>query len=320
MSNLSLDDIHDQIVPLLEKPYVFLIGSPRSGSTWLHSLMNKHPEIASTKGTELTYFNDYLSPLIDKWNREKNKIDEKQWKMGLPYIWTDEEFFQFQQLFTALVYTAIDKTKPEAKCIIDRFAGYSSQVELIRSILPNAKFLHLLRDGREVVVSSMSTYKRKGFGNNGIFPASYSWLKFVNNALKVKEQVDKDYLEIRYEALLGNPNEIMKTVFDFCGTRSEDEIVELVCSEKLKEKTSFPNPKRKNYKQALWESELSFWQKFVFDKIAKKKLIELGYESTKYSVLQNVLSLIYTPIYYSVHLIRYVLKPALKQSLRKLGL
>lgn len=58
----------DQIEQVLcGKQLTFLVGAPRSGTTWIQLLLSRSPLVAAAQETDL--FNIYLRPIVDEWNR-----------------------------------------------------------------------------------------------------------------------------------------------------------------------------------------------------------------------------------------------------------
>ena len=269
--------------------HIFIVGSPRSGTTWLQMLLGMHPKVATT--VELTIFSHYIAPLINGWNIEKENIDKGRWEQGLPYIWSQDEFYTFLKSFVDKVYEKVLEKNPDATHILDKHPGYSKHVELIQKFLPEAKFIHIIRDGRDVACSMIAARKNIGFGEGKIGGAAREWRDNVIASRIIADQT-KNYMEIRYEQLLENSFQVLKSVFNFCGLNVSDSqvnsIIEANSFEKLKNKgataDSKSNPNRKHYrkgKAGTWREDMNSEQQFIFNSIAGKLLIDLGYEKNQ---------------------------------------
>jgi hypothetical protein len=90
----------------------------------------------------------------------------------------------------------------------DHTPAYAYQVDLIKGILPEAHFIHLLRDGRDVVLS----YHGFWFASNEDFKIAAQWLSRTLHAQKALNH--KHYLQVRYERLITDPQ---KTLQHICG-------------------------------------------------------------------------------------------------------
>lgn len=121
-------------------PFVFIVGSPRSGTTLLQNLLNRHPKVA--EWYEPYYVWEKFFPVheSDVWDKNcltgtvKNKIRS--------------EF----QLF---------REKSAKPIIVDKTPTNSFNINLISRIFPEAKFIHILRDGRDVTLSINKEWKKR---------------------------------------------------------------------------------------------------------------------------------------------------------------
>ena len=55
----------------LDNQFVFIIGAPRSGTTWLQTMLAAHPSVCTS--VELTLFDKYITSWIEIWDK-KNGI------------------------------------------------------------------------------------------------------------------------------------------------------------------------------------------------------------------------------------------------------
>ena len=184
---------------LAERQFLFVIGSPRSGTTWLQIMVGAHPRVVTT--VELCLFEHYTSPWINSWNKALARLAQTGLHQGLPCIWTEDEFYGFLRTFLSKVYGHVLNGKPEASHILDKSCAYSFHVEEILRLLPNARFIHMIRDGRDVAVSMMAAQKTIGAWGGTVKKAAGLWKEHVTAALKT-EHYDGQYLKVRYEDLL----------------------------------------------------------------------------------------------------------------------
>lgn len=270
---------------LEDKQFLYIIGSPRSGTTMLQILLANHPQVAST--VEQTLFTHYVPQWLETWATEVHNIEDRGWKLGLPILWKEEELRDFLSEFLRRAYAKILAGKPAATHLLDKHPGYSHHVRTIRSFLPAARFIHLIRDGRDVAASMMAVHKKMGFAPAQVAGGAGKWKKFV---LAAREAADfgNDYLEIRYEDFLGSREEIYGKVLEFCGLPYTLEwIAETLAAntfEKMKASGASPDQRtklsEKRYHRGTaggWKEELSGWDRYEFDRIAGDLLVELEY-------------------------------------------
>jgi hypothetical protein len=85
---------------------------------------------------------------------------------------------------------------------------------LLSELFPGARFIHIIRDGRDVAMSWM----RRHFGPANLYAAAYKWHHFVTVGQATARNLPAEsYLEIRYEALLEQPGKTLQQVCSFIG-------------------------------------------------------------------------------------------------------
>lgn len=265
-----------------DKQYLFIIGAPRSGTTWLQLMIGAHPQVCTS--VELTIYDRYTGPWIETWKRE---MREKETRPGLPLFWTDEDFYEFLRLFLDNIYERMLITKPDATHILDKRPSYSEYVADIHTLLPNARFIHLLRDGRDVAASMMAAARDLWFMTDTMPKAASKWKEKVQQAQRAKE-FEGQYLEVRYEELLTNGLETLKSLFDFCRLPVDESLVKAIFEEHSFEKLQvtrkaaseeykMPEKFYRKGKSGSWREDLSPAQMQRFDEMAGDLLRELGY-------------------------------------------
>lgn len=263
-----------------QKNYIFIIGSPRSGTTWLHSILADHPSVASIAPVELTHFANYLPALVDRWELQKKNIS-KGLTQGLPVIWSDEEFREFLADFTDRVYDKVLERNPAATHIVDKHPNYSNHTGLIRQFYPNAKFIHVLRDGRDVAISSKSAHERLDFMHDDVGEMARKWVRFIGNARKADDGAG-NYLEVKYEDMLADGMANLSRIFHFAGLAISDENLAGLLDKHSMEKNPVSGAntginKIRHDKKRLYNEKLTLEERYVFDVIAGKLMKNLGY-------------------------------------------
>lgn len=267
------------------KEFLFIIGSPRSGTTMLQILLANHPQVAST--VEQTLFQHYVAPWLETWALEVRNLEQRGWKLGLPILWKEPELIEFLREFLDRAYAKILALKPDATHILDKHPGYSLQVKTIKRFLPRARFIHMIRDGRDVASSMIVVHGKMGFTPGQITTAAAKWKTFVL-AAREASQFGADYLEIRYEDFLERKTETYARTLHFCGLSADPAwIAETLAAnsfEKMKARGASPDPRvplsDKRYHRGIaggWRSDFSAWDRFEFDRIAGDLARDLGY-------------------------------------------
>lgn len=279
--------------------WVFLVGTARSGTTWLQEMLGSHEEIVSPQ--ETTLFHRYFAPWWREWVRQSREVS-REWRgrhVGLPTVLTSERFTELLRGFAAEVAEELLRAKPTAQIILIKDPRNSSQGDLIRRVLPEASFIHLIRDGRDVVASVLAASRSWAPWAPGTARhAAGRWVKEVSQARAIAK-LGSPYLEVRYEQLLERDPKILRRLLEFCGASATDEACTrtferfsmvqrdpqaardrgFVWSGEAARRSDPKEPEgffRKG-KSGSWADELSRFERWEIDRIAGDLLIELGY-------------------------------------------
>jgi hypothetical protein len=267
---------------------LFIIGSPRSGTTMLQVLLGEHPQVATT--VELTLFPRYIGPWLQTWDEEKRNSTEGRWNQGLPFVFSREELKAHLRGFLESVYAKLQAQKSGATHVLDKYPANSMVTPLIRDFLPDARFIHVIRDGRDVACSMVAAARKIGFGTSTIRESAVAWKRHLLAAREAQSSGDR-YMEIRYEALVKEGVASYRQVLDFCGLPYEEgwlaKVIEENSFEKMKAgrrsgDPSAPVPEG-HYREGRvegWRKTLSAEEAFDFERLAGDLLRELGYESS----------------------------------------
>lgn len=274
-----------------DKQFLFVIGSPRSGTTWLHRMLTEHPSVAGLEG-ELTVFS-YLRQWELRYQKEKYYIDRGERRQGIPRIYDEEEFYQGLRSLAHQAYGRLLERKPQATHILDKHPGYALCMPLIDRLVPQTRFVHVIRDGREVAVSMMSAQKRAGFGAGDIKGASRDWADHLRTARSEGRKLGPErYLEVRYEEMTADPGNALKKVLHFADLALPDaEVARIVQAYDIDKKQvswgdSSLNKLRKT-PGAIWQKKLSLEERWIMDRMVGDLLQELGYAEPHWWALKN---------------------------------
>ncbi|MEI9986698.1 MAG: sulfotransferase [Aliidongia sp.] len=139
---------------------VFLVGCPRSGTTWLQIILGSHPGIATVRETHL--FDRYLADIYARYESEAQKIG----KDGLRILLGEDKLDRLCRNFADGVLAEIAATKPGCSVVLEKTASQIWSTQLMRRLYPEAYFLHIVRDPR-AVAASMLAYARESWANEG---------------------------------------------------------------------------------------------------------------------------------------------------------
>ena len=259
------------------KQNLFILGSPRSGTTFLASLL-RPTEYGSPFETQfiLKYhdkLNSYgditqlsrLTRLINDISKERAiaqwgvKFNPEVVKKALGDEFSYTEFVNY-------ICTQLMKKKGKSKWG-DKTPHYLLKLNQLVNLYPNAKYLYIVRDGRDVALSLL----KKPWGPNNIYKCAEQWAAANNseqqlllNALKDKGQL----LYIKYEELLDKTEQECCRIYKFLGDDIENhrEMVDGLIA-----KTMSGN-------HAKWKTQMTPQQILTYEAVAKCSLLYHNYK------------------------------------------
>ncbi|MFM7459176.1 MAG: sulfotransferase family protein [bacterium] len=190
-----------------------------------------------------------------------------------------------QILFTALLQASKERM-PNKTIFCEKTPQHLQNVQEIHKLFPSAKFIHVKRDGRDVVNSLLKMpWRPAGLINNARFWRKYARLgEELENSL-LDEKLEKNIISIKFEELLENPPEVLKRICKFIDIDFDTSMLEQVHNNSQKvfadwekqwkhKANSSLDPSRKG----AYKKELSQDEQIILNHFLQKDLTALGYE------------------------------------------
>lgn len=179
--------------------HVFLVGAPRSGTTWLQTLLAEHPSIVTSQETHL--FSGYLGQWFTQWEREGKRAGSRA--VGLRNVIDEDEFLLMIRAAADVVFNSIAARKPNATMVLEKTPIHVLYVPLILKVYPDARFIHIVRDPRSVVASLRAAGKTWGATWRGIplLGLAERWYDYAGAGASLVAESDAA-VQLRYEDLL----------------------------------------------------------------------------------------------------------------------
>ena len=273
---------------------VILLSSERSGSNLIRVMMDSHPQFAAPHSPHL--IKTFL-PVLAQYGRlseDQNlrmlaedmiKVVEIQLR-GWRFTPSVEDVVKrcqsptFSGLLNSLYLSAADHDG-KSRCFIKDNGAIPHAFEL-SLLFPDAKFVYMVRDPRDVALS----WKKSPGHPGGVRAAARMWRYEQDMALRflsVAEHSDRIHV-VRYERLVSEPETGLKRLCEFLDTSFEPAMLEFFSG---KEATTSANAAIgwKNLVKpvmtdnfAKYRAELSSREQRIVERIAGRPLEQLGYE------------------------------------------
>ena len=188
-------------------PAPFVVGVGRSGTTLLRLMLDAHPGLAIGPETQfvpdLIHLDDPISAVIGArtWNDFGLDPDEFTRRAA------DRDLAGVLRAFYSLY--AESQGKPRWG---EKTPGYVRNMDSIATVLPEARFVHLIRDGRDVALSR----RKRGMGaDKPMAKTATLWRRRIEDARSQARKLDGRYLELRYEDLVADPEPLLRQIGEF---------------------------------------------------------------------------------------------------------
>lgn len=204
----------------LRKPYeepVIIVGALRSGTTLLRLLLDHHPAIRCfAEFEELTrYLEDDGFPSAEEY-RERLRTDRHARLKALPFD-ASGGYVRAARAFVAEAYRRDGDGRP-----VFGFTVHS-MIHRLPELFPHARFLHIVRDPRDVARSAI------GMGWVGtVYHGAEYWRSAEENWSKLRERFPSAaFYELAYEDLVRFPEATLSGVLGFLGFEFKPEMLEI---------------------------------------------------------------------------------------------
>ncbi|HEY6075758.1 MAG TPA: sulfotransferase [Gaiella sp.] len=268
---------------------VFVLGVRRSGTTLLRVMLDRHPELAVP---DESYFIPQLA------RRHRDPVDVAAFVDDLGRLSTLAEWGLDPLSVAARLEPGLHPGQAIA-AIFEAYAEdrgksswgdktplYMQSLPTLERLFPLTLYVHLVRDGRDAALSFLSVPP-------GIMTESWGhprdsagfacqWATEVRDARALGRRVGQTrYLEVRYEALVADPEAELRRVCAFLALEYDEAMVDYAGktdSARKEHQQRLNEPPRVGVRN--WRTEMTPSDVDAFEAVAGDLLHELGYEVT----------------------------------------
>jgi hypothetical protein len=293
-----------------QPPAPFVVGVARSGTTLLRLMLDAHPELTIPPET-------HFIPKLAKTLGEvpKSVGEDELRRRALTLItehrrWPDfgldahelERRFEHAEPFTATsalrAFYGLYAEKQGKPRWGDKSPSYVRRMRRVHAVLPEARFIHLIRDGRDVALSQLEVHH----GNDEVADAAAEWVEGIEKARAAGGRFRDEYAEVRYEDLVDDPEPVLRRVcalieleydpamLDYHRS-AEERMAETIrdldrgggaavtAEQRAAQHANVSKPPQRE-RAGRWRKDMSAEQREVFEGVAGDLLRDLGYETS----------------------------------------
>jgi hypothetical protein len=282
-------------------PAPFIVGVARSGTTLLRLMLDAHPALAIPPET-------HFIPKVVKACEQPGDPHERVFELLTTHRrWPDfrldaselrrrldriDPLSAGDALRAFYGFYAEQQGKPRWG---DKSPSYVRRMRRVASALPEAHFVHLVRDGRDVALSQVEV----DFGPDEMTGAAEDWVNGIGKARRQARRL-RHYMELRYEDLVADPEPALRRVCEFVALPwdqamldyhrgAADRMAEVTrdfergggpaipAAVRAERHTRVAEPPLRA-RAGRWRTDMSAADREAFEAIAGELLADLGYE------------------------------------------
>jgi hypothetical protein len=291
-------------------PAPFVVGIARSGTTLLRLMLDAHPQLTIPPET---HFLPRLFNHFDRWLKEG--VEGAELRERAMELITSHPRWGDMDLDPDEVRRRMAEHDPlgpgdAARSFYEAYAAhvgkprwgdksppYTWKAKRIQRALPEAHFVHLIRDGRDVALSLSEV----SWGPGDLQAAAEKWVDELGRARRrARRLAPGTYIEVRYEDLVAEPEPLLRRIADFVDLpwdpamleyhrRAEERMSEVIrdfhpmgggtitADERKRQHRLVSSPPSAS-RVGRWRDEMPAEDRRAFEAVAGKLLAELGYE------------------------------------------
>lgn len=277
------------------RTFPFIVGAIRSGTTLLRAMLDAHPDLCippeshfplillgrrnryeSSTGLniDLVVQDLFQDPSISRFAVGNWSLDPVTTRTALRSARPSDVPAAIRALFEI---KAQEAEKPRYG---DKSPTFVSWMPMLAQAFPEARFIHLIRDGRDVACSILD--RRAPGWPRGTYASAYAWSRAVQKGREAAAELGTDVvLEVGYESLIADPPIVLQRICDFIELDPRPEMLTGRTEPWLPDGERWQHP---NLKEPItsslrdWRTELSHRNVERFEAMAGPELVATGYE------------------------------------------
>jgi hypothetical protein len=279
-------------------PYFFVVGCPRSGTTLLRRMLDAHPRLAMMprethfipriyeRRAGLTAGGEVTPAVVDELLADRHFARLGVGREALERLLAREEPTSYAS-FVSRIFDMQGRARG-TELVGDKTPGYVRQLPTLHALWPEARFVHLIRDGRDVCLSLLEwrsgprlAGRFSSWAEDPVSTTALWWEWHVRIGREDGAALGPErYRELRYDSLVADPAgecaelcDFLELPYDDAMLRYEEGREQRSWGRSLKGRWLPPTPGLRDWRSRMTADEVE-----RFEAAAGALLDELGYE------------------------------------------
>ncbi len=209
----------------------FCFGVPKSGTTWLQTVLDAHPRLSCPSEHQFDFFLQELPRLFNAYNQIIQNVDARTARQGAARFHNEDAHHLLREIIRLAAHRGAGQRPVSGYGLKDN--AIIKKVPFYHALFPGARFICIVRDPRDVVVSSWHHNQRveKNFqeraGTLEQWAATMSeiWRTELQSVLEARRGGVRDIHFCRYEDLKRDTDATLKELFLFLRVESDPELL-----------------------------------------------------------------------------------------------
>jgi hypothetical protein len=262
---------------------ILIVGEFRSGTTWVYDMLTAHPETAGAFESWIFTQTQGVAGLLGKGHFHQDvELFGRAYRLA-QLVDRERLVREMRELTAGWLAEALE---PHHRFLVEKTPLHYATLPAIAQLYPQARVIHVLRDGRDVAVSTRAAARTWGQGHFRPLPAGAAaarWENAVRTARAEAPRLGLTFLEVRYEDLKAAPREGIERLLAFCDMPHDDALVAHIHDQTdfSRQQRTGQDAFRRQGRVGDWRNELGPLDCRRFERASHGLLVETGYERSR---------------------------------------
>ena len=274
----------------LAAPPIFVVGHHRSGTTWVFDLLAYPESVAGVFESWMFTTDQGLGGLLHWGHWESAHVERVETifgrRAGIGQLVSHDEVIRLcRDIASDFLGRACG---PQTRYLVEKSPDHLYAALAISEVFPDARFVNVIRDGRDVAVSVRAASR----WNEGDMPRAMRstrdiarrWRGAMEFSRRMAGELGPRYMDVSYEALHEHTHDQLAALYAFCGIEVDDATIDAAIKASDFE-TNYEGGEdkfRRAGRTGDWRSAMSLRDRFRFQLGAGSELIRRGYERSRF--------------------------------------